>query len=243
METKKYNEAPDGISIGEILIEVLNRKFLVIGIVVLAVVCSFFYTKFLTKPRYTACAKMLITRGVPVEQQMSTGDFSVSSYLIKDYTEIMLDKVVLERVAEELDIKLTAAQIKGKIKIQNPSESRILEIYVTTENPNDAQKIANKICTVSKEEIFSILKQETINIMSKADTPKSPSGPNMTNNLIYGFLGGLIIAVGVVVLIYVFDDTFKGKNDVRKYLGVEVLGVIPYIKPKEASDKKTVRGR
>lgn len=243
METKKHAEISEGISLREIVIEVINRKFLVIGIVAVCVLFSFVYTKFFTKPRYTACAKMLIIREVPADQQMSTGDFSVSSYLIRDYTEIMFDKVVLGRVAKELNSNLTVGQLKGSIKIENPSNSRVLEIYVTTKDPEQAQKIANKICTVSKEEIFGILKQDTINIMSTADTPKTPSGPNLWQNISYGFIGGLVLSVLLVCLIYIFDDTIKGRKDIGRYLGLEVLSVIPYARTREASEKKTIRGK
>lgn len=243
METKKYNEASDGISLGEILIELINRKFIVIGIVILGVLCSFLYAEFFTKPKYTACAKMLITRA-PIEgQQMSTGDFSVSAYLIRDYTEIITDKVVLSRVSDELNLGLSATQLKGSVKIENPSNSRVLEIYVSAKSPEDAQQIANKICEVSKEEIFEILNnQDTINIMSRADMPKAPSGPNMTRYLIYGFVGGAVLSVLVVLLLSVFDDTIRGKRDINKYLGMEVLSVIPYVKSKENYNKSTNRG-
>ena len=244
METKKYNDASDGISLGEILIELINKKFIVIGIVILSVLCSFFYAKFFTKPKYTACAKMLITRAPAEGQQMSTGDFSVSAYLIRDYTEIILDKVVLSRVADELNLEMSTGQLKGAIKINNPSNSRVLEIHVSAKTPEAAQQIANKVCEVSKEEIFQILNnQDTINIVSKADKPRSPSGPNVTRCLIYGFVGGIVIAVAVVFLISVFDDTIKGKKDVNRHLGLEVLSVIPYAKSKENSTNIIARGK
>lgn len=242
MDFKKNTEVSDGISLHEILIEVINKKFLVIGIVAICVLFSFVYTQFFATPKYTACAKMLIIRSSNPDQQMSTGDFSVSSYLIKDYTEIILDKVVLGRVAKEVDSKLTVGQIKGSIKIENPSNSRVLEIYVTSESPEQAQKIANKICSVSKEEIFGILKQDTINIMSTADVPKAPSSPNLWRNVFYAFIGGLVLSVVVISLYGVFDDTIKGKNDINKYLGLEVLSVIPYVRSKENSTQSSNRG-
>ena len=237
METNKNNQIFNGITLSDILVECANRKFIIIAIMLLSVLFSFFYTKFFTTPKYTAIAKMLITREVPQDQQMSTGDFSVSSYLIRDYTEIILDKVVLGRVAGEVDAKLTAGKIKSLTRIENPSESRVLEIHVTSESPEQAQKIANKICSVAKEEIYGILKQDTINIMSTADIPKAPSSPNLKKNMAYGFLGGLLLSFIVVVGFCVLNDNIRGKNDVTKYLGLEVLSVIPYVRTNENSAK------
>ncbi len=243
MESKKQTEVSGGIDFHEILIEIINRKFLVIGIIVLGVLVSFLYTKFFAKQKYVACSKMLITKTTADDTQLNTGDFSVSSYLIRDYQEIILDKVVLSRVAAEAGVDYSVGQLKKSINIENPSNSRVLEIYVSAETPEAAQKIANKVCDVSKEEIFEILNQDTINIISKADKPTAPSGSNMMQNLIYGLFGGAIIAVVLIGFICVFDDTLTGKDDVRKYLGLEVLSVIPYVKPKENSDKKTTRGK
>lgn len=240
METKKNNEISDGISLRELLIEIYNKKFIVIGIVILGILCSFLYAKFFTKPKYTACAKMLITRTTVEGQQISTGDFSISAYLIRDYTEIITDKVVLSRVIDELRLKTTATQLEKKIEIKNPSNSRVLEIYVSDFTPENAQKIANKICEVAKQEIFVILNNEdTINIMSTADLPRSPSSLKLTHVLIRGFLGGLAVAMAFVFVLYVFDDTIKGKKDVKRFLGLEVLSVIPYTSAKE----NTITGR
>ncbi len=234
MEAKKHNENTEAVSLGEILIEIWNKKYIVIAIVVLGVLCSFLYAKFFTKPKYTACAKMLITRTTVEGEQISTGDFSVSAYLIRDYTEIITDKVVLSRVINELDLSTTVAQLKSKIEIKNPSNSRVLVIYVSDEKAENAQKIANKICEVAKQEIFVILNNEdTINIVSTADLPTSPSSLKMLHVLIRGFLGGLTVALAVVFVFHVFDDTIKGKKDVKRFLGLEVLSVIPYTNTKE----------
>lgn len=243
LEQKKYTEVSDGLSVQEILIELINRKFIVLGIIILSVLGTFIYTSFFVKPQYTACAKLLITKSADENYPQNTNDISLSYYLIRDYTEIILDKRVLSRVSNELGSNLSAGQLKGAVKIENPSNSRVLEIYVTAKTPEQAQDIANKICEVSKEEIFQIVNQDTVNIMSTAEKPKSKSGPKMSQNLLYGFLGGIVAAVIIVSFVSVFDDTIKGKKDVRKHLGLEVLSVIPYIKPKDSSDKNIIRGR
>ncbi len=243
MESKKYTEISDGLTFQDVLIELLNRKFIVIGVVILSLVCSFLYTKFFIKPEYVACAKLLITKNIDDSQQLNTGDFSISSYLIRDYTEIILDKRVLSRVSSELNTSLTVGQLKSSVEIKNPNNSRVLEVYVTSKNPENAQKIANKICDVSKEEILQIMEQDTVNIMSSAEIPKSPSNLNMSQNLLYGFLVGIVLSILVVCIVSIFDDTLKGKKDVRKYLGLEVLSVIPYVRPKDNSGKNTIRGR
>ena len=138
MEQKKYTEVSDGLSVQEILIELINRKFIVLGIIILSVLGTFIYTSFFVKPQYTACAKLLITKSADENYPQNTSDISLSYYLIRDYTEIILDKRVLSRVSNELGNNLNAGQLKGAVRIENPSNSRVLEIYVTAKTPEQA---------------------------------------------------------------------------------------------------------
>lgn len=63
----------------------------------------------------------------------------------------------------------------------------------------------------------------------------------MKNSLIGGILG-VIIAIGVIVLIFVLDDTVKSPDDVEQYLGLNVLTSIPIQEGAEKSKTKKVRG-
>ena len=65
----------------------------------------------------------------------------------------------------------------------------------------------------------------------------------MKNVLIGGILG-LIISIGIIVLIFVLDDTVKTPDDVEQYLGLNVLTSIPMQEGAEKAKKsKKVRGK
>lgn len=46
-------------------------------------------------------------------------------------------------------------------------------------------------------------------------------------NIAIGGILGILLAAGVVVLIYILDDTVKTPDDVEHYLGLNVLTSIP----------------
>ena len=47
-------------------------------------------------------------------------------------------------------------------------------------------------------------------------------------NGVIGGLLGILLAAAVVLIVYLTNDTVKTPEDVEKYLGLSVLGTIPY---------------
>ena len=46
-------------------------------------------------------------------------------------------------------------------------------------------------------------------------------------NMALGGILGIVLAIGIIVLIYVLDDTLKTPEDVENFLGLNVLTSIP----------------
>lgn len=60
--------------------------------------------------------------------------------------------------------------------------------------------------------------------------PASPAykvAPNPWQNTLLGALAGLILALGLVVVQESLDDTIKGPGDVRRFLNLRTLGMVP----------------
>jgi len=53
----------------------------------------------------------------------------------------------------------------------------------------------------------------------------------------------VIIAMAVVIIIYLTNDTIKVEEDVERYLGLSVLGSIPYSEKESRSKKQKSRKR
>ena len=53
-----------------------------------------------------------------------------------------------------------------------------------------------------------------------------------------GGLLGILLAAAVVIIVYLTNDTVKTPEDVEKYLGLSVLGTIPYSSKMGKKSKK-----
>lgn len=82
------------------------------------------------------------------------------------------------------------------------------------------------------------LKTSNISIIDQAEVPKAPVSPKKKRNLLLGLLVGLFGGVGLAFMLEYLDNSIKGPEEVEKLTGIPSLGVVPYLPPEGASDKK-----
>jgi capsular polysaccharide biosynthesis protein len=69
---------------------------------------------------------------------------------------------------------------------------------------------------------------DNLKIIDTATSNTIPVGPASLRNGIIGSLIGLMLAVGIIFLRYLLNNTFKSAQDVEHYLGLPVLGEIHF---------------
>lgn len=226
MEDKQSNDTFLVFNIREFLFEVLHWKYVIILLISLSVLVLYIYTAFFCTPKYSTSAKILILNSS--SGQVGSGEYSISTYLTRDFSVIITEREVLDEVIEQLDLKMTYEALQSCVVANNPVNTRIIEINVTTTNPHLSQEIANKICEVSREKIVELMGVDRVNIFSAASLPRKPSSPDMKTNLILGFGIGVALSAIFVILMYCHNDKINGSDDVQKYLGLCTLATIPY---------------
>ena len=122
------------------------------------------------------------------------------------------------------------------VNIQN--DTRIISITVTDTSPTRAQDIANAVRVAASSHIYDVMDIEAVNVVDYANLPEKPSSPKTKRNIIIGALLGFILAIGIITVVYILDDTIKTPDDIEKYLGLSVLGSIPYDENEDTSKKK-----
>jgi len=71
------------------------------------------------------------------------------------------------------------------------------------------------------------LLSNNIRIVNPAVPPWSPIFPNRKMNILFGFILGLILSVGGIATIQVFDTRIKSTEDIEQGLGLNLLTMIP----------------
>lgn len=70
-----------------------------------------------------------------------------------------------------------------------------------------------------------------LTVIAPAPLPGSPISPNITQNVLFAAIAGLVLAFGVVLLLEYLDDTIKSAEDVQRVLKLNMLGSIARIHP------------
>jgi succinoglycan biosynthesis transport protein ExoP len=78
--------------------------------------------------------------------------------------------------------------------------------------------------------VTSDLKTNNIRVVDKAEPARRPTSPNRTYNMVFGLLSGLILGVGLAFFSEYVDGRIKSPEEIRAYLGLPCLGMLPVTK-------------
>lgn len=113
------------------------------------------------------------------------------------------------------------------VALNNPADTRILEITVTINDPYMAKEIVDEISEVSVSRIAAIMNVDEPTVIEYGHLEDSPSSPDLRKNILLGGLAGLLISAVIGIVMYLLNDSVRTEEDVEKYLGLNTLGVIP----------------
>lgn len=238
MEIENRNDEVE-IDLRDIFAILINKLAIIVLAAVLGAAVAFTFTKFLVSPVYQARTQVYVTNNsLTTTDQIKVTDLQSSNYLTKDYMILVKSNPVLDKVIADLNLKMSTSALAGKIHVSTPTDTRILTIAANDKDPMMAKKIADAVREASKAQIQSVMGIETVNTVEEAKLPESPISPNTKMNTLIGFMLGFVIAIAVIIIRFMLDDTIKAQEDVEKYLGLSVLGLIPELETTDSKKKK-----
>lgn len=162
----------------------------------------------------------------------------IGTALTDDYIQVFHMWEVQDKVISNLDLPYTYSQLDKMLSVTNASNTRMVEITVTSESAQEAADIANEYVTVVQDYIAKKMATDKISIMSTALVPTEPVSPNKTKSILLGALLGFVVSAGVIVVITLLDDTYKTTEDIKKYTGLVTMAVIPLEKGDEPKHQR-----
>lgn len=199
-----------------------------------AVACAlvvFLCTYFFVTPLYQATAMFYVNNGSisvgDTSVSISSGDINASKSLVDTYIVILQTRQTLKTVIEESGVSYSYSQLKDMITAEAVNDTEIFRVVVTSPDPNEAEKIANTIAEVLPIRISGIVEGTSSKVVDAAVVPSQPSSPSYLNNTILGFLLGLVLCVGIIVMRELFDVSIRGEEDITQNCSHPILASIP----------------
>lgn len=225
MRPGKRSDEEMEIDLLELLQAMLQKLWLIILLLVLGAGIAFGVTKLLITPMYTASSEIyILTKTTSVT---SLADIQMGAQITSDFAVLAKSRPVVENVIKDLDLNYTYEQVAGMISTENPSNTRILRITVENADAELAKNMANAFGEETAERVAYIMTTDKPKVVEEAVTPKSPSSPSVVKNTALGGLLGMVLAMGIITIIYLMNDTIQTEEDVRKYLDLHTLAAVP----------------
>lgn len=224
IQTLDYDDEIE-IDLKELFLELLSFWKAILLTMVLGGVIAYAISKFLMVPQYESVAELyVLSKSTSIT---SLADIQAGTSLTNDYMVVVKGRPVLEQVIVNLGLNETYSSLSGKVELENPTNSRVLRIMVRDENPKMAKKIADEIAKVSAAFIAEKMDQDAPSTIQYGYSDGAPVSPNIFKNTLIGAMLGMFLAVAVIVISYLFNDTIMNAEDVEKKLGLNVLGTLP----------------
>lgn len=223
------------------LLEVIGYLFRKIWIIIIAGMAAgaigFSLSAFVITPQYESTTKIYVLNKQN-NAQVTYSDTQLASQLTKDYAELIRSRYVLEKVIEMCALNDDYDGLYDRVSVEHKTDTRIIGITIKDPNPAVAQFIADSVRDVASEHIQSVTDVEAVNIVDMANLPVEPSEPSVLKWTAIGMAVGVMLAVLVLFVMFMLDDTIKASEDVDKYLGLSTLALIPIMQGQDLGKTK-----
>ena len=226
---KRGTAASDAIEIepGELFRALMQNGWLIVLLTGIAAMAALTVSMFCIQPVYRSSTKVYIGSEPLSGAAVTFSDLQTAGQLTNDCEELVKSRFVLETVLVDLDLDMTAEELSKAVTVSSPSGTHVLEITVEQTDPYLARDLANHIRKIAGRRIVEIMGVDAVRLVDEANLPLEAAEPQIRRNTVLGaaigFFVGLIAAVARVLL----NDLICTPDDVERYLGVSVLGVIP----------------
>ena len=231
MENQEFQNDEIEIDLLELLFALLMHwKSLLIS-ALLAAAVGFCYRYFFVNPIYESNALLyVLSKSTSIT---SLADLQTGSNLTQDYLIVTKDRPVLEKVIDYLNLPEDYEKLEKKVRVENPTNTRFIDIIVTDENPERAKAICDQIAKVAAAFIAEKMDQDPPSLVKGGYADGKPVNHGIKFYTLVGFIIGLGIAGLLVILHVIFNDDVSTPEDVENKIGLKVLASLPMVEEED----------
>lgn len=156
-----------------------------------------------------------------------SSDLSASQMVTNDVATLLKSDRVVNETASALGLDNLKAY---KTSITSSTTSRVLSLEVTGPDAEMAANVANKMADEVSSVAHDVMNVDSVNVVDSAKVPTAPSGPKRPLFMAIGLLGGLFVAVAIVVVSDMLNTKVRDEEELEELLGLPVIGRIPAVK-------------
>ena len=197
---------------------------------------------------FTVADSQLIQRLKQEASELETSKAKLSRTYKAKHPEILKVDAQIEQVNQKIDaeIKTMMRAVQTEFRVARAREDTLLgnvnrlraeaqelnekEIqYLNLQRDADSnQQLYEAVLKRLKETgVTGGLETNNVSVIEEAVVPRTPIRPRKAVNLVAAVVVGLLVGVGTALTLEYFDTTVKTPDDVERYLGLPVIGIVP----------------
>lgn len=209
----------------------IQRAWMIVAATIACALVTLGVTQFLITPMYESTAMFYVNNGSlsvgGTSLSLSSSDISVSKSLVDSYIVILNTRETLNDVADYAEVDRSYAELKEMITASAVNDTEIFKVVVTSDDPEEAEKLADAISYLLPKRIANIVEGTSAEIVDHAVLPSKPSSPNVLKNTILGAMIGFILSLGAICIYEIFNTLIRSEEDVAQCCSYPVLAVVP----------------
>ena len=221
------NELNDEVEIDlSQLLKLLKKNIrLIIILALVGIIIAASATTFLISKKYQSQGSELLKADV-VNGSLDSTQVNTNKMMVNNYVKLLQGNNIQDQVAKNLNI--TSAEVRSSLSITNTTDTQIIEISSTTVDPGLSKRIVDETISVFTTLIQEKLDVTNVTIVDQPEVNPNPVSPSMVKNVIIGAVVGIVISLGYLLLTYLLDTKIKNGEQAEQYLGVPLLGIVPF---------------
>ena len=184
------------------------------------------YTAFIQEPLYKSYTTIILTKE-DNSSSMSINDINLNKGLVDTYRELILSKKIAKQVINNLGLDMSADDLIRNTSVESVNNTNMIKVSVVNSDANNAKVIANEIARIFNNEVINYFEISNVGVVDEAEISTLPYNVNVVKQLIISALIGIVLAFGIVFVIFYFDTTVKNGEEIEKKLNLSVIGYIP----------------
>lgn len=209
----------------------VQRLWVMVLVAAIAAGGLFLANKVVYVPEYASTATLYVLRQ-DKDTSNSDSDFSLALKVVNDCDYLLRSRSVLDEAIQDLNLDITYQSLRKRVSISNPDNTRILEVTVVADSPEQAKKIVDEICEVGQEKITEAMGFQQVRPYEYGTMDQAPCNKTASTTYLLVVVLAAIFTYFVFLMIFLLDDRIRTEEDIERYLGLSVLGEIPNVNGK-----------
>ena len=229
------------IDLVKVINGLLRRAWIIILCMLLCGALLLSYAVYLVTPMYESSVLMYVNNSSfsvgATSFSISSSEISAAKSLVDTYLVILKTRMTLDDVIELGQLDYTFEEMCEMITAEPVNDTEVFSVTVKTDDPYEAERIANTIAIVLPEKINDVVEGSSVRIVDYAVVASNKVSPSIPKYTIIGMLLGAMISCLAIAIAEITDNQIRSEDCLLEaYPEIPLLSVVPDILSEKQHD-------